>query len=132
MTKQEKNFQTYFMKVADHCRRSSTAPGEPDTQVIRGLRTYRVELKILQVGSSGDKKIKPVFKPTQSPWYIDFICKGGLGLYVLFRLNKGYGILKVDKRFCLNINNLYYSDLIKSELYREYDNLKELISETFK
>lgn len=127
MGKAEKEFQRYFMKKAGHVHRASTEAGEPDTQIVDGLKTYRIELKIMKVGVSGNMKIKPLFKPSQIPWYLDFISKGGKGLYVAFRLNKGYGLLEVTKDFCTHLNDIYYKHLKEHYSYTEFKTLDELL-----
>jgi hypothetical protein len=125
--KLEKEFQTYFLKKAGHCHRSTSEPGEPDTQVVKGLKTFRVELKILKVGVSGNMKIKPLFKVTQPSWYLNFLSKGGEGLFVVFRLTKGYGLLEVTKDFCMNLNDIYYKHLLMHKSYQEFKTLDELL-----
>ena len=98
--------------------------------LIEGNEHYLVELKLLQIGLSGNKKLKGLFKPTQPPWYLNYLAKGGRRLYVVFKLNKGYGVLLVTREFVSNIDKVKYSDMV-SPLYQEYPTLKELIREAF-
>ena len=126
----EKSFQAYFMKVVEHGYRTSVlgSAGFPDCLLIHGDRHSLVELKLLEVGPSGNKKLKGLFKPSQPPWYMNYIAKGGTRLFVVFKLNKGYSLLHVNIRFVRNLDELNYSDL-PCFWYTEYQNLKDLIKE---
>jgi hypothetical protein len=119
----EKSFQAYFMKSVPHGYRTALISGSgfPDCLLIHGDRHSLVELKILPIGPSGDKKLKGLFKPTQPPWYIDYLHSGGKRLYVVFKLESTYGILHVDKSFVLNIDKVKYSDLKDYFLHRVPD-----------
>ena len=50
---------------------------------------------------------------------------------MLFKLNKGYGLLYVDKWFVDHLPTLTYRDLESVCRYQEYKVLKELISDHF-
>jgi hypothetical protein len=133
----EKAFQSYFMKVVDHGYRTAllTGGGFPDVLLIHGDRHSLVELKVLEIGPSGNRKIKGLFKPTQPPWYLDYLYKGGTRLFVVTKVtqdgNSRYGLLPVTKSFCLSLGALKYSHL-KDYGYKEYKTLKELVSELSK
>ena len=123
---------SYFLKQVPHGYRTSLINGSgfPDALLIDGAEHYLVELKLLEIGPSEDKKLKGLFKPTQPPWYAEYLAKGGTRLYVVFKLEKSYGALKVDKRFVENIDSVRYSDLSQYH-YTEYKVLKELIENEF-
>lgn len=128
----EKSFQAYFMKQVPHGYRTSltTGGGFPDVLLIHADQHSLVELKILPIGPSGDRKLKSLFKKTQPPWYLNYLHKGGTQLYILFKLEKKYGLLHVDPLFVRVIDEVRYSNLPEYD-YMEYDNLKELISDHF-
>lgn len=130
----EKSFQSYFLSKSNAYRTSLTnGSGFPDCIACckDGLRVNFVELKVLRVGVSGDKKLRGLFEDTQIPWYAEHVIKKGCkNLYVLFSLNKGYGLLKVNKHFIMDINDLYYSVIKRASntyQYKEYKFLKEVI-----
>ena len=126
----EKSFQSYFMKLAKHAYRTSltTGSGFPDVIVVHENDTVSfVELKMLLVGPSGDKRLKSLFKPSQPPWYRNFIFKGGRKVFVAFKLNNGYGLLRVTVEFIANIDTIKYSQMKKMGTYSEYTTLKELL-----
>ncbi len=138
----EKAFQKYFLKLSSPSVRipGETSPGIPDTEVIRGVRTYRVELKLLKIGPSGNKKISSIFKKTQRPFYMKFLHSGGQGLFVLFKVDKGckyhneqaYGLLKMHKNIARNLEEYTYQDLLHlKKVYTEYNTLKEVIDANF-
>ena len=129
----EKSFQSYFMKKVPHGYRTALIQGGgfPDCLLIHGKEHSLVELKILTIGPSGNKKLWSLFKPSQIPWYLGYLKNGGQRLYVLFKLTDKYGILKVDKEFCLNATTVKYSDICQSYDYKEYKHLTELINEHF-
>ena len=120
----EKNFQAYFMTQVPHGYRTSliSGGGFPDSLLIHGNQHSFVELKVLYVGKSGDKKLKSSFKPTQPPWYAEYLTKGGKRLFVLFRLNEGYGLLHVDMGFVRAIPEVTYKGLGAFQ-YTEYETL---------
>lgn len=128
----EKSFQAYFMKSVPHGYRISltTGGGFPDVLLIHGERHSLVELKVLELGKRGDRKLKGLFKPTQRPWYAGYLAKGGTRLFVVFRLEKSYGCLYVDRDFLSVFDTVKYSDL-SSHIYFEYSTLKELIHAEF-
>ncbi len=128
----ETSFQKYFMKTVGHGYRISLIQGGgfPDCLLIHGDRHSFVELKLLQVGPSGDKKLKGLFKPSQPPWYMNYLAKGGKRLFIVFKLNEGYSALHMSMTFVRNLDKLRYSDL-PSFWYTEYKNLKKLIEERF-
>ena len=128
----EMSFKAYFMKAVEHGYRTAlvTGSGFPDCLLIHGDRHSFVELKLLKVGPSRDKKLKGLFKKTQPPWYMNYLSKGGKRLFVLFKLNKGYGLLHVNMGFVRDIDTLKYSDLLRYPypyIYAEYPSLKKLI-----
>ena len=130
----EKSFQTYFMKILPHGYRTSLVNGSgfPDILAIRREEHFLIELKMLHIGVSGNKKLKGLFQPTQIPWYYRYLKEGGTRLYVMFRLEDNYGLLHVSKEFCKNINTLKYLDMVKDWAnYTEYKSLKELVDENF-
>ena len=129
----ETSFKAYFMKIVEHGYRTAlvTGSGFPDCLLIHEDRHSFVELKVLEVGPSSDKKLKGLFKKTQPPWYMNYLAKGGTRLFILFKLNRGYyGILHVNKEFVRDLDSLHYSDL-PGYYYAEYASLKNLIKEYF-
>lgn len=131
----EKNFQSYVLKQVPHGYRTAltTGGGFPDCLLIHGDRHSLVELKILDIGPSGNKKLSGLFKKTQPPWYWGYLSKGGTRLYVVFRIgghHDAYGLLHVNHDFLRRLSDLKYLDLGRPH-YREYSNLKELISDNF-
>lgn len=128
----EKNFQVYFLKQAPHGYRIAltTGGGFPDVLLIHGDRHSLVELKVLEIGPSGNKKIGGLFKKTQPPWYWQYLSKGGTRLFVVFRLVNGCGLLHVDHGFLRALDTLTYQDLWNHG-YTEHGNLQELIHEHF-
>jgi hypothetical protein len=94
-------------------------------------RIGQKELKLLPLGPSGDRKLRPLFKKTQPPWYAEYLAKNGERLYVLFRLEKAYGLLHVTKEFVRAIEVVRYRELEGRYKYTEYDNLKELLNDRF-
>ena len=129
----EKNFQAYFMTQVCHGYRTAliSGGGFPDCLLIRGTDHSFVELKLLPIGPSGDRKLRSVFKKTQPPWYAEYLAKGGCRLFILFRLEKGYGLLRVTKEFVRAIEVVRYSELKERYEYAEYTNLKDLIRDRF-
>lgn len=125
----ESKFQAYFLSLVPHGYRTAlvTGSGFPDCLVVNRSITNYVELKILEIGRSGDKSIRTVFKPTQAPWYADYLSKGGDRLFIVFRLNKGYGLLHVDKTFVDELSTLKYSEMKRYRNYMERKTLKEII-----
>jgi len=128
----EKSFQSYFMRTIRHGYRISltTGGGFPDVLLIHGSLHSLVELKVLELGKQGDKKLSGLFKPTQPPWYMDYLSKGGQRLYVVLKLESGYGVIMVTMDFVRQLDLLYYSDLPKF-LYTEHKTLKELVDVYF-
>ena len=135
----ESRFQSYFLKLVPHGYRTAliTGSGFPDCLVVQGDTTNFVEVKILDIGPSGDRAIRTVFKKSQPPWYAEYLHKGGDQLFVLFKLPKGYGLLHVNKAFIDDLPTLKYSQLKEGSLsgkYRYsqiYKTLKELIDDQF-
>lgn len=129
----EKNFQAYFVGQVPHCYRTAltTGGGFPDCLVVQGEKHSLVELKILEIGPSGNKKLKGLFKKAQPPWYWQYLSNGGKRLFVVFRLNDGYGVLRVDHVFLRALDTLTYKDMQENCWYFEYSNLKDLIHEHF-
>lgn len=128
----EKQFQSYFMKNIPHGYRTALTSGGgfPDVLAVQGERHSLIELKRLEIGPSGDKKVSTVFEPTQKPWYAEYLHKGGKRLFVVFKLNDGYGVLHVDKDVIRDFDHIQYRDLWKYR-YAEYKVLGELIREYF-
>ena len=129
----EKSFQSYVMKILPHAYRTSLVNGSgfPDILAIRDKEHFLIELKMLHIGPSGNKKLKGIFQPTQIPWYYRYLKEGGTRLYVMFRLEDNYGLLHVSKEFCRNISTYKYLDMYVSSRYKEYKTLKELVDENF-
>jgi hypothetical protein len=133
----EKSFQSYFMKTVEHGYRTSVvgSAGFPDVLLIHGAWHSLVELKYMQIGPSGDKKLKGLFKPSQPPWYMNYLVKGGERLYVAFKIDfsdgvHSYGLLRVCMDFIRELNDLWHSELFNYN-YTEYATLTELIKEHF-
>ena len=128
----ETSFKAYFMKIVEHGYRTAlvTGSGFPDCLLINRDQHSFVELKKLEVGPSGDKKLKGLFKKTQPPWYMNYLVRGGTRLFILFKLNSGYSILHVNMDFVRNLDTVKYSDL-PGYYYAEYASLKNLIKEYF-
>lgn len=129
----EKSFQSYFMRQVHHGYRTAliSGGGFPDVLLIHGDRHSLVELKLLKLGKSGDKKLSSLFQKTQAPWYAEYLHKGGQRLFVVFRLEKSYGILRVTPEFVRAMGVVRYRELKDRYDYKEFDTLKELISESF-
>ena len=130
MATSEKSFQAYFMKTVPHGYRTSLVNGSgfPDLIMFHGPNNYSlIELKMLLVGPSGNKKLKSLFKQSQGPWYYNYLSKGGDRLFVCFQLNKGYGLLKVTKAFVHALDHIKYQEMKEMDTYREFSTLKELI-----
>ena len=126
----EKSYQAYFMKLIPHGYRTSLTSGSgfPDLIMFHEDCGYSlVELKLLLVGPSGNKKLKNTFQLSQPSWYTVYIHKGGDRLFIAFKLNKGFGLLKVTKDFLNNLNTLTYKDMLHLKSYTEYPHLKQLI-----
>lgn len=125
----EKSFQSYVMKLMPHAYRTSLVNGSgfPDMLAIKGKIHFLIELKMLHIGVTGNKKLKSLFKQSQIPWYFQYLKEGGESLYVMFKLEDKYGLLHVDEEFCRNINTIKYLDLKMKYRYSEYKTLKELI-----
>jgi len=132
MSTSEKVFQSHFLKHCDHAYRTSLTSGSgfPDSIVInkKGEVNF-VELKILELGKRGDKKLGATFQLTQPAWYLRFLVAGGKRLFVAWQIEKRYGLLRITKDFVMNVDVLKYSDLLKMEEYKEYPNVRELIKE---
>ena len=129
----ETNFQAYFLSQVRHGYRTAliSCGGFPDCLLIHGNEHSFVELKLLPIGPSGDRKLRPVFKKTQPPWYAEYLAKGGEQLYVVFRLEKKYGILHMDMNFIRAIEVVRYRELSERYFYEEFDTLKVLINDYF-
>lgn len=128
----EKAFQSYFMKIVPHGYRTAliSGGGFPDALLIHSDRHSLVELKVLELGQRGNKKLGGLFKPTQPPWYAAYLSKGGTRLFVVLQVGKRYGILHVDMDFVRALDTLFYSDL-PNYRYTEYETLKGLIDDCF-
>lgn len=129
----ERSFQQYFMQQVPHGYRTALVSGGgfPDALLIHGEKHSLVEVKVLEIGTSGDKKLKGLFKKTQPPWFMEYLSKGGERLFIVFKIvDMGYGILRVSRNFVMKLDELHYSDLFSYD-YKEYRTLTELISESF-
>ena len=132
----EKSFQTYFMKILPHGYRTSLVNGSgfPDCLLIRGAEHFVVELKMLKIGPSGNKMLRGLYKPSQLPWHLDYLHKGGTRIYTIFKLDDKYGIVHEGMQYVKGtVEGLRYLDLVKSSKYdyREYRYLKELVDDYF-
>lgn len=128
----EKAFQAYFMKKIPHGYRTSLTSGGgfPDVLLIDEDKYSLAELKILDLTKAGDKKLSALFRDSQYPWYWNYLAKGGTRLFIVFKLENGYGVLKVTKEFLMEFDVVKYSDLSQFG-YKEYDRLGDLIDENF-
>ena len=130
----EKQFQSYFLRLCPHAYRTALLNGSgfPDCLLLRGVEHFLIELKLLPIGPSGDKHVHCVYKPTQAPWHMNYLTKGGKSLYTVFQLNKGYGVVKETKEYValLAAKKLKYS-MLPEYGYKEYDKLTTLIKEEF-
>ena len=131
----EKSFQQYFMKTIPHGYRISLIQGGgfPDCLLIHGDRHSLVELKLLEIGPSGDKKLKGLFKQSQPPWYLNYLAKGGTRLFVVFKIVFSdtvcsYGVLHVQTRFIRDLDDIRYRELFDHD-YVERATVKEVIYE---
>ena len=129
----EKNFMNYFMKTVEHGYRTSLIAGGgfPDCLLIHGERHSLVELKLLEIGPSGDRKLKGLFKQSQPPWYMNYLAKGGYRLFVVFKTipwgkPNCYGLLHVSREFVRDIDTVKYSDL-ERYYYKESPRLTDLL-----
>jgi len=134
----EKTFQTYFMKLLPHGYRTSLVNGSgfPDCLAIRREEHFMVELKMLNIGPSGNKMLRGLYKPSQLPWHLDYLYKGGTRLYTIFKLDGKYGIIHENMGYIKDVvAGLKYLDMwnIPSPYtYREYKSLKELVDVCFR
>lgn len=129
----ERAFQQYFMTQVPHGYRTALVSGGgfPDVLMIHGERHSLVELKVIELGKHGDKKLKGLFKPTQPPWFLQYLANGGERLFVVFKIEgNGYGILHVSREFITALDTVRYSDLFSYD-YKEYRTLTELVKENF-
>ena len=132
----EKGYQNYFIKIAKplnyHRIALINGNGFPDILGFHGSRHSLVELKDFALGKRGDKKLMPLFKPTQPPWYAEYFKDGGSRLFVSWRVtdwdesNKRYGLWQLTMSDVLNMGELKYSDL-SDLLYTEYSSCKDMI-----
>jgi len=132
----EKSFQNYFMKIAKplnyHRIALINGTGFPDILGFHGAKHSLVELKDLQLGKRGDKKIRPLFKDSQPPWYAEYFKDGGSRLFVSWRVtdhdgsNKRYGLWQMRMKDVMEIDQIKYSDL-ENRLYSEYPSCKDMI-----
>ena len=130
----EKTFQNYFMKILPHGYRTSLVNGGgfPDALLIRREEHFLVELKLLNIGPSGNKLLRGLYKPSQLPWHLEYLNKGGLRIYTMFKLEGKYGIIHEDMQYVKDVvAGLKYLDMKNCQLYSEYKSLKELISVYF-
>lgn len=135
----EKSYQNYWMKIGkplNHYRISLiNGTGFPDILALHGPKYSLVELKYLILGKKGDKKIYPLFKDSQPPWYINYFKNGGSRLFVSFCITeadgegKRYALWQLTKQQVLDMDALYYSELKEHPLYKEYKSCKEMIME---
>lgn len=125
----EQSFQAYFLRTVPHGYRTSLVAGGgfPDVLLIHGELHSLVELKIMK---GKNRLIKNLFKPTQPPWYVNYLSKGGKRLFVLFKKGSKYALLRIDNALMKEFFTLKYSDLPRF-IYREYSTLIGLIHEEF-
>lgn len=140
MSKAEKNFQNYFMKIAKPLNYYRTSlvngSGFPDVIGFHGNRYSLVELKDIELGKRGDRKLKQLFQPTQPPWYSEYLAKGGNSLFVAWRVrdwdgsNKRYGLWVLGKSAVAHLinNDITYRDLVRFA-YWEFKTCKKMIEE---
>lgn len=141
MTKDEKAFQNYFMKLAkplNYYRTSLTSGGGfPDVLGIHGEYHSFVELKDMILGKTKDHLLKQFFEPSQPPWYMDYFFNGGKRLFVAWRIRsnqesgKWYGLLRLTPELVLSIvkNELKYSHIKYTDDYEEFDTCIDMIRE---
>ena len=136
----EKSFQNNFMKHGKPLNYYRIAlingTGFPDILGIHGPSHSLIELKYLVLGKRGDKKIRPLFKDSQPPFYINYFMNGGTRLFVAFQIhdwdesNKRYGLWQLRKQDVLNMDEIRYSDLKEGVfLYTEYSSCKDMIEQ---
>jgi len=137
----EKAFQNYFMSVgkALNYHRTSLINGNgyPDITGFHGAKHSLVELKYVELGKKGNKKIRPLFKSSQPPWYIEYFKNGGNRLFVAFKIvdfggdNKRYALWQLRKQDILDMDDLMYKDLSHDPgfVYKEYTSCKVMIEE---
>ena len=136
MSKNEKQFQNYFMKVAKPFNFHRTAilngSGYPDVTAFHGERHSLIELKDLVLGKRGDRKLIGLFEKSQTPFYVSYFQHGGKRLFVAWRVtdwngsNKRYGVWKLNMHDAMGLSGRYYKDL-SSRNYREFSNCTEMI-----
>jgi len=136
----EKSFQNNFMKYGKPLNYYRIAlingTGFPDILGIHGPSHSLVELKFMVLGKRGDKKIRPLFKDSQIPWYLNYFMNGGTRLFAAFQIhdwdesNKRYGLWQLRKQDVLNMDEIRYSDLKEGVfLYTEYSSCKDMIEQ---
>jgi hypothetical protein len=134
MTKPEKKFQDYFMRTINHGYRTALANGTgfPDCLLIDGAEHYFVELKMLDIGPSGDKMLRGSYTKLQPPWHTEYLAKGGERLYSVFKLKNSYGIVHETMSYIKAVvAGLKYLDMKENYFYYEYRTLKELVDVHF-
>lgn len=141
MSKQEKSFQAYFMKLAKplnyHRISLTNGSGFPDVIGFHGDRHSLVELKDLELGVRGDRKLRQFFEDTQPPWYAEYLAEGGKRLFVSFRIRnaqgaKWYGLWQIEPISLKGLiaNVFTYLDMCAvPKYYQEYKTCKEMIEE---
>jgi hypothetical protein len=137
VSKNEKSFQNYFMKIAkplNYYRTSLTSgSGYPDVTGFHGDRYSLVELKHIVLGKRGNKKLSSIFQDTQPPWYLNYFANGGTRLFVAWKVedfdgsNKRYGLWKLTKHDVLTLDVIHYQDLATYKQYREFSSCKEMV-----
>lgn len=135
----EKSFQTYFIHIGKplnyHRIALINGNGFPDIVGFHGAKHSLVELKDLVLGVKGNKKIRPLFKDSQPPWYIRYFQDGGNRLFVSTRItnhdggDRRYGLWQLTKQIVLDMDDLYYSDLRKMDTYKEYHACKDMVED---
>ena len=143
MSKNEKSFQNYFMKIAkplNYYRTSlATGSGYPDVTGFHKGRHSLVELKDLELGKRGNKKLRQCFELSQPPWYMTYLRQGGTRLFVAFRIRdaedrKWYGLLRMTTCTVrmLAANEYSYRDMRESPNYKEFTSCKDMINNVSK
>lgn len=102
----------------------SSNPGVPDLELVQGLYTARIELKVIR----GNPTLKNKFTKAQLPWYTEFFAKGGDGLLIVTRLETGYSVIDLTPEI---IREIREGAKFKSIAQTEYRTLKELFEEVF-
>lgn len=117
MGKPEELFQNKIKKEMDRlCIESiplydlMNPGGRPDLLLLGPVKYLYLELKVDT--HKGDFMLKTLFRPTQLPYYYDFLRSEEWELFVAIKMNKGYQVIKMTRKLVKEIiAGLKFSEL---------------------